>query len=113
MEFAKYGELGRVLFIGDVPQDMLALQGERTFIGRIDPVREYVRDGKACPRPANPARLDGLHLRALPAPCVVVINGKRYDCAEAEAELSFTYPGKYRVRVEAFPWMDVEFTVEV
>lgn len=113
MQFAKYDEQGRVLFIGDVPESMLALQGERVFIGEIDGTLEYVIDGNKQPRPANPARLSGYALHNLPVPCKIRINQREYACSEASAAVELTYPGVYRINVQAFPFLDANFEVQV
>lgn len=112
-QFAKYDEQGRVLFIGDVPESMLALQGERVFVGEIDGALEYVNAGNKQPRPANPAMLAGQTLHNLPVPCVIKINKQEYPCNEASAMLDFTYPGLYRITVRAFPFLDGVFEVQV
>lgn len=113
MQFAKYDEQGRVLFIGDVPESMLALQGERVFIGEIDGALEYVHAGNKHPRPANPACLTGYELHNLPVPCKIRINQREYACSEASAALELTYPGLYRIAVQAFPFLDANFEVQV
>lgn len=112
-QFAKYDEQGRVLFIGDVPESMLSLQGEGIFVGEIDGATQYIVAGGKHPRPANPARLMGQNLHDLPVPCVIKINKKEYPCNEASAQLNFTYPGLYRVTVQAFPCLDASFEVQV
>lgn len=72
----------------------------------------YVANGEVIPRPANPATLDGMTLRNLPHSTIVHINGTPYPCDEGYAELEFTHPGTYKVRVECWPHLDKEFTVE-
>ena len=72
----------------------------------------YVLDGEVVARPANPARLDGLVLRDLPAPCEIGINGQPYKCNEDTAELEFDQPGTYRITVRAWPHLDKEFEIE-
>lgn len=110
--FAKYDEQGRVLFIGDVPEAMLTLQGESIFIGEIDPATHYVVDGAAQPRPINHATLVEKTLVNLPIPCVIKINQQQYQCSDSRAELDFTYAGIYTITVLAFPVMDAVFTLE-
>ncbi|MDQ1817294.1 hypothetical protein RBA41_28710 [Massilia sp. CCM 9210] len=110
--FAKYDIDGRVLFHGDVPKSMIALQGDRVFVGDIDGRTHYVRDGHKYARPANPALLVGLDLTQLPMPCDVVINDKTYPCGDGRATLSFKLPGRYRVRVVAFPFLDANFEIQ-
>lgn len=112
-QFAKYDKTGRVLFLGDVPEEMLALQGDRVFVGPIDPETQYIVGGQARARPANPAARQGQNLYNLPAPCQITINGKVYDCPDTTAALDFTYPGTYHVRVSAFPFLDAEFELTI
>lgn len=72
----------------------------------------YVADGEVRPRPANPARLDGMTLRDLPTPCTIHIGAQAYPCNDTVAELEFEHPGTYTVRVESWPYLDKEFEVE-
>ncbi|MFB9246419.1 hypothetical protein [Massilia antarctica] len=110
--FAKYDVDGRVLFNGDVPESMLALQGQRIFVGDIDGRTRYVRDGHKHARPESPALLTGRDLTQLPMPCKVVINDKTYPCGEGRATLNFNLPGLYRVRIVAFPFLDALFEIQ-
>lgn len=110
--FAKYDIDGLVLFHGDVPESMIALQGDRVFVGDIDGRTHYVRDGHKHARPANTAMLVGLDLTRLPMPCEVVINDKIYPCGEGRATLNFNLPGLYRIRVVAFPFLDALFEIQ-
>ncbi|AVG17017.1 hypothetical protein CFN79_14795 [Chromobacterium vaccinii] len=59
----------------------------------------------------NQARLDGMVLRDLPAPCVLVLDGTPYDCDDTECELSFSLPGLHHVQVEAWPVQSAAFEV--
>lgn len=111
--FTKYDIDGRVLFHGDVPDSMIALQGERVFVGNVDGRTQYVRDGHRHARPANPALLVGLELTQLPMPCEVVINDKTYPCGGGRATVNFNLPGQYRVRIVAFPFLDALFEIQV
>jgi hypothetical protein len=113
-QFARYDDEGRILFMGDVPADLLPLQGEQIVIADdVHPERHYVVDGQLTLRPANPARIHGTELNGLPRPCDIVINGRAYACADGHAQLEFTYPGTYRVVVRAFPFVDATFEVTV
>jgi hypothetical protein len=110
--FTRYDpESGKVLSVGAVPESMIELQGANVFVGEIDADTQYVKDGQACQRPVNPASRTENLLHQLPAPCQIIINGKSYPCADPTAELTFTYPGTYQVRVEAFPFLDASFEV--
>ncbi|MCY0916238.1 hypothetical protein [Massilia antarctica] len=110
--FAKYDVDGWVLFHGDVPESMLALQGERIFVGDIDGRTHYVRDGHKHVRPESSALLAGRDLTRLPMPCEVVINDKTYPCGEGCATLNFNLPGLYSVRIVAFPFLDALFEIQ-
>lgn len=72
----------------------------------------YVKDGRVTPRPANPAKLDGLTLTDLPSPGTLHIDGAAYPYEDSTVELEFDHPGTYKVRVESWPYLDKEFTVE-
>ncbi|MBB2918111.1 hypothetical protein [Cupriavidus alkaliphilus] len=88
-------------------------EGKRFWPGWPDGATHYVKEGALVERPVNTARLDGMTLRDLPVPCVIVIDGARYDCDEPLAELDLSGPGMYAVTVEAFPALDASFVVEV
>lgn len=72
----------------------------------------YVSNGEVHPRPANPARLDGMTLRDLPTPGTIHIGDAHYPYDEPVVELEFEHPGTYKVRVESWPHRDKEFEVE-
>lgn len=72
----------------------------------------YVSNGEVHPRPANPARLDGMTLRDLPTPGTIHIGDAQYPYDEPAVELEFEHPGTYTVRVESWPYLDKEFEVE-
>lgn len=72
----------------------------------------YVADGEVRPRPANPARLDGMTLRDLPTPGTIHIGDAQYPYDEPTVDLEFEHPGTYKVRVESWPYLDKEFDVE-
>lgn len=111
--FAKYDARGRILFVGSVPASMVELQGDNVYVGDADPRRHWIDKGEVAERPDSPAVLAGSVLSQLPAPCTVWINGAAYLCTDTSAQLDFTYPGTYHVRVEAFPFLDATFTVTV
>jgi hypothetical protein len=92
---------------------MIELQGANVFVGEIDGDTQYVKDGQACQRPVNPASRTENLLQQLPVPCEIVINGKSYLCADTTAELDFTYPGVYQIKVIAFPCLDADFEVVI
>ena len=110
--FAKYDDAGRILFTGDVPEEMVELQGENVYVGAIDGATQYVVAGKIAERPRNRAVLVGRELANLPVPCQIQINGTTYDCVDGRASLNFAYPGTYRIRITGFPCLDAEFEIQ-
>lgn len=111
VKFAKYDETGCILFIGEVPEFMLELQGDNVYVGSVDQATQYIKAGALLDRPTSPAKLAGASLINLPSPCTITINGAAYPCADTSAELDFTYPGTYRVKVGAWPYLDAAFEV--
>lgn len=80
--------------------------------GAWDKNTHYIKNNQALERPACPATLDGLTLRNLPTPCKIVINDKEYDVTDKTVTLEFDYPGKYLIKVIAFPYLYGEFEIE-
>ena len=70
------------------------------------------RDGQVVPRLENPAILQGRVLNDLPVPCEILINNRRYEATTETVELEFDQPESYRVSVQAWPYLDKEFTIE-
>ena len=100
-------------------KDRLEAHIEGSWSGRT----HYLANGVLAQRPENPVELDGLTLRRMPVPCTINIRDadrdgnipgrdKVYPCDVPEAELGFEHPGRYRVRVECWPYLDKEFIVE-
>lgn len=72
----------------------------------------YVLSGKVKPRPENTARLVGSQLVNVPVPSTIHIDDAEYPCDEPTVDLEFPQPGTYKIRVEAWPHQDKEFTYE-
>lgn len=98
------GDVGLLVTGPDAP--MWAVEGD--YLGQ----GVYVVDGRVTPLPSNPAQLSGQTLTSLPVPCTIHINEAVYPCADSTAELEFSQPGTYHVRVEAWPYLDKEFIIE-
>ena len=110
----QYDDTGRITQTASAPAGVLVGQYLEVEELRTDYDKtHYVARGILTARPANPARLSGRQLSYLPVPCVIVVNGARYECVDGTAELEFTYPGTYAVSVEAFPHLNAEFSVSV
>ena len=73
--------------------------------------QHYVVDGRVLNRPECPAKLSGTTLTDVPAPCMIRVDGRPYDCDDSTVELDFDQPGTYQVWVEAFPYKIARFEV--
>ncbi|MBM2883900.1 hypothetical protein JFK97_05810 [Chromobacterium phragmitis] len=115
MEIVQFDpETGRIIQTGTSRPENIEIDrahGQSIIEGIADALTEYVRNGAIAPRPASPARLDGMTLRDLPVPCRIIIDGQSYDCADAECALSFAHPGLHVVSVEAWPAQSATFEV--
>ncbi|WP_406850151.1 hypothetical protein [Chromobacterium phragmitis] len=111
----EYDDTGRILQTGVASLENVEVEyasGKLLLQGEADPLTQYIRsDGVVEARPPNPARLDGMMLRDLPAPCVLVVDGTPYDCDDVECELSFALPGLHHIQVEAWPAQSATFEV--
>jgi formylmethanofuran dehydrogenase subunit C len=95
---------GVILRYGEVPEFMFGLQaqdGEVVIEGTANDALQYVLDGAVVAKHNITASLFGTTLSGLPVPCVVEIEGTKYEVADGSAELSFSLPGTYQVKVEA------------
>lgn len=114
---AKYDPLtGKILQKLTVPaEDAQYHYRDNPYLVEGDPdfLTDYVFQNAIHARPTNPAILNGHVLSALPAPCKITINKIEYDCKDVTADLDFTYPGVYAIRVSAWPYLDKDFTVTV
>lgn len=84
---------------------------ENWIDGAWDGKTHYVLNGVATLRPDCPAVIDGLILSDLPVPCVLDINGTKYDVDQSEVELDLG-TGSFVIKVIAFPYLDGVFNVE-
>jgi hypothetical protein len=108
---------GRILASGTMDQQsMQDHPGAILPVNTFDPTYDsthYVAHGKMVPRPACPAMLSGQTLRRVPVPSTVIIGNIRYSTDEADVEMTFQFPGTYKVAVQAFPFLDGNFAVTV
>lgn len=110
-----YDDAGRITLVADLSADTYQLYKDLDYqmldtAGDMD--TQMVVNGGVQDRPANPTTLNGAVLSNVPVPAVVVINGASYSTNEATVELGLTM-GTYAVKVEAFPYLDKQFTVTV
>lgn len=112
--FVVHDANGKILRYGDCPPDSVYMQASgagETVLQKTMFKDAYVVAGELVPRPANPTVLSGMALTNVPAPSVVYINGAKYDTHESTVELDFTYPGRYRIAVSSWPYLDAKFEV--
>lgn len=115
-ELIAYDATGRITMVASLSQATLELY-QSSGMGLLldtqaDPDTQMVVNGVVQDRPANPTTLNGAVLSNVPVPAVVVINGASYSTNESTVELGLTM-GTYAVKVEAFPYLDKQFTVTV
>ena len=110
MIFTQYNEQGRILFHGDMPENLIDMQGDNVCLGAESPETHYVVNREFVKRKQSPVRLHGMSLQNIPVGSLIKINGASYLATESVCNLNFTYPGTYRVAVECFPYLD--FTTE-
>lgn len=110
------GHIAQICTTPDPSEITPILQSGQSFVAvpsTCTDISHYVQNDKATPRPAQPTALDGTTLRGIPGPSTVYINTEPYPCDDQTVELEFDQPGTYTVRVEVWPYLDKEFTVEV
>lgn len=106
---------GRILRTGSCSKEHVnkqARDGETVSLGYF-PGESYYRDeyGFKTKREFALSR-DGAFIRNLPIPCIVHVTGTRYVVDDGEIELSFEYPGEYKVRFEAKEYKDLTLTIQ-
>ena len=109
------GEILKTLFMPeeDVHMNYDEELGERYITGEGYYELHYVHEGEIVPRPENPTILDGLSLKNVPENSVIWIDSEFYECKDGgTVDLSFNMAGTYVVRVESFPYLDKEFTID-
>lgn len=112
-----YDATGRITTRMSGTAETVAINAQRdglSFLEAFVPTlgTHYVAGGAAVPRPANPARLTGTTLSALPVPSTVTINGAAYVVDDGELEITFPNAGTYAITVSSpFPFLDASFTI--
>jgi hypothetical protein len=128
-DYIIYNNEGRILQTGRIPESMFELQqdeaqGRFVLEGSADVCTQYVVDGGLVFRPANPASFsamvaaadgtDEIVLTSVPAGARIAVTGPVSQTGIADGTdicLTFARPGAYLVRVESFPYRDLEVTV--
>ncbi|WP_458763670.1 hypothetical protein [Cupriavidus basilensis] len=113
---ADNGEITRVVTAPDNEADRNVSPGEAFVLSDTSANwrTQYVVDGAVVAKPASPASLASDTLLGLPVPSLVVIQSKlsrqTFYSDAATQQLTFTYPGEYRIWVQAPGYLDGEFT---
>ncbi|CAB3633967.1 Uncharacterised protein [Achromobacter sp. 2789STDY5608633] len=111
-----YDSTGRIVGVMRGPRESVeatsAVTGDPFVEGEGNPDLQYVREKALASRPESPSILTRHTLSALPVPCTIRIGRAVYPCTEAEVDLEFGSPGTFQVTVEAWPYLNKEFTVE-
>lgn len=119
-----YNKIGRFIRNVYCPADAKNIQceqGENWIVGIYDD-SYYMVDGVPAARPQMPGSLDTNTIAAdasevatisnLPQPCTVTFKGQQYEVADGSFGFTVDIPGTFVVKVEAWPHLDDEFTVE-
>lgn len=125
-KFVKYDPAsGQILFCGEVPEEMIELQGENLWLGEAHPLCDYILAGEKAARPAmavtpNSDRVladgaDELVLTGVPAGTEVRITGPvpmdgitEFD---GDVTLTFALAGAYLITLDRFPYQSMEVRV--
>ena len=125
MKFANYDEAGRIRFVGDVPESMIAVQKGNVWVGEADPEKDYITGSQCKPRPAFPATLarttvnadatDTLVVSGVPAGAALMMIGPvslegQVDTA-GDVKLTFAMTGDYELTLSLFPFLDLKVTI--
>lgn len=121
------GRTGRIIRTGICPESMLFLQeleahevvlaeeaNEELHYYSMSPLMRLDRPRLGAELSATSIRADGVSevsLRPLPNPCVVMIDDDIYRVHDGQVDISFDLPGSYIIRVKAFPYLSVDFTL--
>ncbi|QQB36933.1 hypothetical protein I6I07_10140 [Achromobacter deleyi] len=111
-----YDPSGRIIGVMRGPRESVEATAEATghaFVeGEGNPDLQYVLQNAIVARPESPVVLAGKTLSGLPVPSLIRIGNVAYPCAETVAELEFGHAGTFAVAIEAWPYLNKEFTVE-
>jgi|LGVE01.1.fsa_nt_gb hypothetical protein len=116
---------GRITGRVECPQSAVWSQvqnGENWVAGSANDLTQYVSGGLITDRPQMSGTLNKTTITAngtdlatianLPQPCTATFAGKQYEVMDGSFEFTVDTPGSYTVKVEAFPHLPAEFTVE-
>lgn len=71
----------------------------------------YVSGQRLVERPTMTLQVQGMKVSGIPVGAVLTIEGRQYPCHDGMAELSFAYPGRYRIGVACWPYRETSIEV--
>lgn len=80
--------------------------------GEYDSAEYYFNDHKPALKPSFNIQVSGNTLSGVPAGAKLEIEGESYIADGSDIELSFIYPGTYRIKVSCWPYLDKEIIFE-
>jgi hypothetical protein len=116
---------GRIIGLHGGPVEALRIDVKYSVPGSYDRNTHYIDLSGPTPepraRPAMPVTQDKasigvnepMTLAELPVPCRVTIGPATYDVPDGTLEWSSPMPATYKIKVEAFPYLDWEGEVKV
>ena len=118
MKFTVYSaSTGKILRTGECSPYDLLLQARNTSecaIGKeANDATQYILNGEVTDKHEITATLSGLVISGLPIPVTVTIERVRYEVVDGTVELSFNFPGAYKVLCEALHYLPKTFEVTV
>lgn len=126
MDYTKYDpKTGMIAWVISSDENMLTAEDFPHIPGAYDTAGFFVDIAASPPaikkRPPQSTRQDKetiaadgeeiMTLSALPVPCMVEVDGDRYEVADGLFEWGTRRAGEYALRVTAFPFLDWEGTV--
>jgi hypothetical protein len=116
MRYIIYNDKGQILRNISCPPDMIEIQlaENEYYIESEDTVDDslfYISEEVVVQRPELSIIVEGITVYNLPNPSTLIVEGSLYEVTDGEAELSFSFPGTYTVRIQSFPYKDK--TIEV
>lgn len=118
MNVVEFDKVGRILSVVTLFEECSALNDlyPGCLIVSQDRVvsqsSEYVRGQELLARPLSPVALHGSVLKGVPAGARVWVDEQRYLADGTDIELEIEPVGRYRIRVEFWPYMDYEAVYE-
>ncbi len=80
--------------------------------GAVDVLKEKQPISATVDRPSFRVS-EGCVITGIPPGSYITIEGNRTQIDDGMVELTFAYPGRYSVRIEAFPYLPLEVWLEV